>query len=67
MDRKVWRSALEAENYELLSSDSRDNGGMNGRVEPMEVDSNHPRARDRYAAGSAPEESSAVCQLQNVS
>uniref|UniRef100_A0A8C2ZQ35 Bromodomain adjacent to zinc finger domain protein 1A n=1 Tax=Cyclopterus lumpus TaxID=8103 RepID=A0A8C2ZQ35_CYCLU len=39
MDRQVWRSALEAGNYELLSSDGRQNGGMNGRVEPMEVDS----------------------------
>ncbi|XP_034418900.1 bromodomain adjacent to zinc finger domain protein 1A isoform X2 [Cyclopterus lumpus] len=48
MDRQVWRSALEAGNYELLSSDGRQNGGMNGRVEPMEVDSPvHLRARDR--------------------
>ncbi|KAK2892310.1 bromodomain adjacent to zinc finger domain protein 1A isoform X2 [Channa argus] len=47
MDRRVWRSALEAGNYEVLCSDSRENGGMNGRVEAMEVDSNHLRARDR--------------------
>ncbi len=48
-DRQVWRSALEAGNYELLCSDGRENGGMNGRVEAMEVDSPAtPRARDRY-------------------
>uniref|UniRef100_A0A3B4T426 Bromodomain adjacent to zinc finger domain protein 1A n=1 Tax=Seriola dumerili TaxID=41447 RepID=A0A3B4T426_SERDU len=47
MDRQVWRSALEAGNYELLCSDGRESGGMNGRVEAMEVDSNHLRARDR--------------------
>ncbi|XP_070697907.1 bromodomain adjacent to zinc finger domain protein 1A [Pempheris klunzingeri] len=48
MDRQVWRSVLEAGNYELLCSDSRENGGMNGRVEAMEVDSpGHLRARDR--------------------
>lgn len=50
MDRQVWRSALEAGNYELLSSDGREFGGMNGRVEAMEVDSNNLRARDRYAS-----------------
>ncbi|XP_008275332.1 bromodomain adjacent to zinc finger domain protein 1A [Stegastes partitus] len=44
MDRQVWRSALEAGNYELLSSDG---AGMNGREEAMEVDSAHLRARDR--------------------
>uniref|UniRef100_A0A3P8SXS1 Bromodomain adjacent to zinc finger domain protein 1A n=1 Tax=Amphiprion percula TaxID=161767 RepID=A0A3P8SXS1_AMPPE len=44
MDRQVWRSALEAGNYELLSSDA---GAMNGREEAMEVDSAHLRARDR--------------------
>lgn len=50
MDRPVWRSALEAGNYELLCSDGRENGGMNGRVEAMEVDSPaHLRARDRYS------------------
>ncbi len=49
-DRLVWRSALEAGNYELLCSDGRENGGMNGRVEAMEVDSPAQlRARDRYA------------------
>ncbi|XP_071354679.1 bromodomain adjacent to zinc finger domain protein 1A isoform X2 [Trachinotus anak] len=47
MDRQVWRSALEAGNYDLLCSDGRENGGMNGRVEAMEVDSTHLRARDR--------------------
>uniref|UniRef100_A0A8P4GE18 Bromodomain adjacent to zinc finger domain protein 1A n=1 Tax=Dicentrarchus labrax TaxID=13489 RepID=A0A8P4GE18_DICLA len=48
MDRQVWRSALEAGNYELLCSDGRDNGGMNGREDAMEVDSPaHLRARDR--------------------
>lgn len=54
MDRQVWRSALEAGNYELLCSDGRENGGMNGRVEAMEVDSNHLRARDRYADSGRP-------------
>ncbi|KAM6968591.1 bromodomain adjacent to zinc finger domain protein 1A [Tautogolabrus adspersus] len=47
MDRQVWRSALEAGNYELLSSDGRENGGTNGRVEAMEVESAHLRTRDR--------------------
>ncbi|KAM9842448.1 bromodomain adjacent to zinc finger domain protein 1A [Aulostomus maculatus] len=47
MDRHVWRSALETGNYELLSSDGRENGGMNGRVDAMEVDSAQLRARDR--------------------
>ncbi|XP_068456585.1 bromodomain adjacent to zinc finger domain protein 1A [Clinocottus analis] len=47
MDRQVWRSALAAGNYELLCA-GRQNGGMNGRVELMEVDSPaHLRARDR--------------------
>lgn len=46
MDRRVWRSALGAGNYELLCSDGR----MNARVDPTEVDSPvHLRARDRYA------------------
>ncbi|KAJ4919351.1 hypothetical protein JOQ06_000766 [Pogonophryne albipinna] len=40
MDRQVWRSALEAGKYELLSSES-------GGAEPMEVDSPaHLRAKD---------------------
>ncbi|XP_030574550.1 bromodomain adjacent to zinc finger domain protein 1A isoform X2 [Archocentrus centrarchus] len=47
MDRQVWRSALEAGNYELLSSDGRENTGMNRRLEAMEVESTHLRARDR--------------------
>ncbi|CAI5697287.1 unnamed protein product [Oreochromis niloticus] len=47
MDRQIWRSALEAGNYELLTSDGRENTGMNGRVEAMEVDCAHLRARDR--------------------
>ncbi|XP_074548137.1 bromodomain adjacent to zinc finger domain protein 1A [Halichoeres trimaculatus] len=47
MDRQVWRSALEAGNYELLSLDSRENGGINGRLEAMEVEPAHLRARDR--------------------
>ncbi|XP_026164186.1 bromodomain adjacent to zinc finger domain protein 1A isoform X1 [Mastacembelus armatus] len=47
MDRQVWRSALEAGNYELLCSEGRENGGMDGRVEAMEVDSAQLRARDR--------------------
>ncbi|TKS87272.1 Zinc finger domain protein 1A [Collichthys lucidus] len=48
MDRQVWRSALEAGNYELLCSDGRENGGMNARVEAMEVDSPaHLKAKDR--------------------
>nr|XP_020442041.1 bromodomain adjacent to zinc finger domain protein 1A [Monopterus albus] len=41
MDRQVWRSALEAGNYELLSSD-RENG-----LEAIEMDSAHLRTRDR--------------------
>nr|XP_020443469.1 bromodomain adjacent to zinc finger domain protein 1A-like [Monopterus albus] len=44
MDRQVWRSALEAGNYELLSSD-RENG-----LEAIEMDSAHLRTRDRYTA-----------------
>lgn len=33
----------------MLYFDGRENGGMNGRVEAMEVDSPaHLRARDRY-------------------
>lgn len=48
MDRQVWRSALEAGNYDLLSSDGRENGGVNGQEEAMEVHSPaHLRARDR--------------------
>uniref|UniRef100_A0A669AVI4 Bromodomain adjacent to zinc finger domain protein 1A n=1 Tax=Oreochromis niloticus TaxID=8128 RepID=A0A669AVI4_ORENI len=47
MDRQIWRSALEVGNYELLTSDGRENTGMNGRVEAMEVDCAHLRARDR--------------------
>ncbi|XP_076013145.1 bromodomain adjacent to zinc finger domain protein 1A [Genypterus blacodes] len=46
MDRKAWRSALEAGNYELLCSDGRENGGMNGRLDAL-MDSAHLRARDR--------------------
>ncbi|XP_069391303.1 bromodomain adjacent to zinc finger domain protein 1A isoform X2 [Paralichthys olivaceus] len=46
MDRQAWRSALEAGNYELLCSDSREHGGMNERVEAMEVNPNQ-RVRDR--------------------
>ncbi|XP_040925176.1 bromodomain adjacent to zinc finger domain protein 1A isoform X2 [Betta splendens] len=47
MDRQLWRSALEAGNYEVLSSDCRENGGMSSRVEAMEVDPSHVKARDR--------------------
>uniref|UniRef100_A0A8D3AMI7 Bromodomain adjacent to zinc finger domain protein 1A n=1 Tax=Scophthalmus maximus TaxID=52904 RepID=A0A8D3AMI7_SCOMX len=47
MDRQVWRSALEAGNYELLSSEGRENGGMNGRVEAGDPVSSQLRARDR--------------------
>ena len=44
----MWRSALEEGNYDLLSSEGRENGGVNGREEAMEVDSPaHLRARDR--------------------
>lgn len=50
MDRQVWRSALEAGNYEGLTSDSRESGGMNSRVEAMEVDSGPLKARDRWAS-----------------
>ncbi|XP_028251330.1 bromodomain adjacent to zinc finger domain protein 1A isoform X2 [Parambassis ranga] len=47
MDRQVWRSALQAGNYELLSWDGKETAGVNGRVEAMEVDSAHLRAKDR--------------------
>ncbi|XP_012735154.2 bromodomain adjacent to zinc finger domain protein 1A isoform X1 [Fundulus heteroclitus] len=47
MDRQVWRSALEAGNYELLGSDGKENAVMNGQVAPMELDSGQLRARDR--------------------
>ncbi|KAF7641362.1 hypothetical protein LDENG_00283690, partial [Lucifuga dentata] len=47
MDRQVWRSALEAGKYELLCCDGRENGGINGHLEAMQVDSAHLRARDR--------------------
>ncbi|XP_062252895.1 bromodomain adjacent to zinc finger domain protein 1A isoform X2 [Platichthys flesus] len=43
MDRRAWRSALEAGNYELLCSDSRENE----RVEAMEVNPPPQRGRDR--------------------
>ncbi|KAM9354471.1 bromodomain adjacent to zinc finger domain protein 1A isoform 1-T2 [Pholidichthys leucotaenia] len=42
MDRQIWHMALEAGNYEQLSSDWRENG-----VECMEMESAHLRARDR--------------------
>ncbi|XP_068194790.1 bromodomain adjacent to zinc finger domain protein 1A [Antennarius striatus] len=46
MHRQVWRSALEAGNYELLCSDGKENAVA--EVEPMEVDSSaHLRTRDR--------------------
>ncbi|MEQ2186278.1 hypothetical protein GOODEAATRI_026985, partial [Goodea atripinnis] len=47
MGRQVWRSALEAGNYELLGTDGKDNATINGQVEPMEMDSVQLRARDR--------------------
>ncbi|XP_029972388.1 bromodomain adjacent to zinc finger domain protein 1A isoform X2 [Salarias fasciatus] len=47
MDRQLWRSALEAGNYEVLGSDSRESTAVNGRLEPMEVDQAHLRLRDR--------------------
>ncbi|XP_014892051.1 bromodomain adjacent to zinc finger domain protein 1A isoform X2 [Poecilia latipinna] len=47
MDRHVWRSALEEGNYELLASEGKENGVINGQVEPMEVDSGHIKIRDR--------------------
>uniref|UniRef100_A0A096M7C9 Bromodomain adjacent to zinc finger domain protein 1A n=1 Tax=Poecilia formosa TaxID=48698 RepID=A0A096M7C9_POEFO len=47
MDRHVWRSALEEGNYELLASEAKENGVINGQVEPMEVDSGHIKIRDR--------------------
>lgn len=43
----MWRSALEAGNYELLSCEGKETAGLNGRVEAMEVDSAHLRAKDR--------------------
>lgn len=45
MNRLVWRSALEAGNYELLSSD--DNSRITGPVEAMDLDCGQQRARDR--------------------
>ncbi|XP_038156804.1 bromodomain adjacent to zinc finger domain protein 1A isoform X2 [Cyprinodon tularosa] len=47
MDRKVWRTELEEGNYELLGSDAKENGMMNGQAEPWEVDSAHLRTRER--------------------
>ncbi|PWA29760.1 hypothetical protein CCH79_00007745 [Gambusia affinis] len=47
MDRHVWRSALEEGNYELLASEGKENGVINGQVDPMEVDSGHIKTRDR--------------------
>ncbi|KAM9708571.1 bromodomain adjacent to zinc finger domain protein 1A isoform 1-T3 [Menidia menidia] len=47
MDRELWRSALEAGDYERLSSDGRENARVNGQVEAMEVDSAYLRSRDR--------------------
>lgn len=47
MDRKVWRTALEEGNYELLGFDAKENGVMNGQAEPWEVDSAHLRTRER--------------------
>ncbi|XP_034530820.1 bromodomain adjacent to zinc finger domain protein 1A isoform X2 [Notolabrus celidotus] len=43
MDRQVWRSALGTGNYELLSSEGRENGGMDA----MEVEPAHLKTRDR--------------------
>ncbi|XP_024857996.1 bromodomain adjacent to zinc finger domain protein 1A isoform X2 [Kryptolebias marmoratus] len=45
MDRQVWRSALEAGNYELLCSD--ETSRINGPVEALEVDCGQLRHKDR--------------------
>lgn len=47
MDRQLWRSALEAGNYEQLAPEVRNSTGVNGLVEPMEVDHAHLRVRER--------------------
>uniref|UniRef100_A0A671MXE3 Bromodomain adjacent to zinc finger domain protein 1A n=1 Tax=Sinocyclocheilus anshuiensis TaxID=1608454 RepID=A0A671MXE3_9TELE len=47
MDRNSWRAALENGNYELLNSESKENGLTNEEEEPMEIDENHVRVKDR--------------------
>ncbi|XP_039529838.1 bromodomain adjacent to zinc finger domain protein 1A isoform X3 [Pimephales promelas] len=47
MDRNSWRSALENGNYELLNPESKENAVINGEEEPMELDENHVRVKDR--------------------
>uniref|UniRef100_A0A673LXZ5 Bromodomain adjacent to zinc finger domain protein 1A n=1 Tax=Sinocyclocheilus rhinocerous TaxID=307959 RepID=A0A673LXZ5_9TELE len=46
MDRNSWRAALENGNYELLNSESKENGLTNEEEEPMEIDENHVRVKD---------------------
>ncbi|RXN19266.1 bromodomain adjacent to zinc finger domain 1A isoform X1 [Labeo rohita] len=45
MDRNSWRAALENGNYELLNPESKENRLIN--EEPMEIDENHIRVKDR--------------------
>uniref|UniRef100_A0A8C2H4J6 Bromodomain adjacent to zinc finger domain protein 1A n=1 Tax=Cyprinus carpio TaxID=7962 RepID=A0A8C2H4J6_CYPCA len=47
MDRNSWRAALENGNYELLNPESKENGLTNEEEEPMEIDENHVRVKDR--------------------
>jgi len=47
MDRNSWRAALENGNYELLNPESKENAVINGEEEPMELDENHVRVKDR--------------------
>lgn len=47
MDRNSWRAALENGSYELLNPESKENGLINGEEEPMEMDENHVRVKDR--------------------
>ncbi|XP_066525550.1 bromodomain adjacent to zinc finger domain protein 1A isoform X2 [Hoplias malabaricus] len=48
MERSAWRAALECGNYELLCSEPKENGVLNGEEEePMEIDESHLRVKDR--------------------
>lgn len=46
-DRSSWRAALENGNYDLLSPESKENQTINGEEEPMEIDENNSRVKDR--------------------
>uniref|UniRef100_A0A672SB29 Bromodomain adjacent to zinc finger domain protein 1A n=1 Tax=Sinocyclocheilus grahami TaxID=75366 RepID=A0A672SB29_SINGR len=69
MDRNSWRAALENGNYELLNSESKENGLTNEEEEPMEIDENHVRVKDRLQELKAEGQSamsSTVCTPQPV-